>query len=150
MAIDLLAFLRENLRGVAQNWEKDLLAHRPEEFCVAPAGGGRSVADFAYETIYVNRRLIARVKGEPVPPMNGFPSCPDELRSGEAMAKAMTESVEEFLAAADDPERIIVRPDGTELTVFELGDFMNVHMMYHLGQLNYVQTLYGDQKIHWM
>ncbi len=108
------------------------------------------MADFSYETLFVNRRLIARVTGEPVLPMDGFPTCPDELRTPVAMATAIAESVEQFIAAMGDPEREIVRPDGTILTAFELGSFMNVHMMYHLGQINYVQTLYGDGDIHWM
>lgn len=150
MAIDLAEFVTKDLRGMAAMWAKDLAAHRPEEFCSSPSEKVRSVADFSYETLFVNRRLIARVTGEPVLPMDGFPSCPEELCTPEAMAAALTESVEQFIAAMGDPEREIVRPDGTILTAFELGSFMNVHMMYHLGQINYVQTLCGDGDVHWM
>ena len=150
MAIDLTAFVTNDLQGTAALWAKDLAAHRADEFNVSPSEKVRSVADFSYETLYVNRRLIARAKGEAVPPMDGFPTCPEELRTPDAMAKALAESVEQFLAVMGDPEREIVRPDGTVLTAFELGSFMNVHMMYHLGQINYIQTLYGDAHIHWM
>jgi hypothetical protein len=34
----------------------------------------------------------------------------------------------------------------TRLAIAELPAF---HMMYHDGQLNYIQTLYGDTEIHW-
>ena len=149
MAIDLKGLLEERLRDGAGLWAKDLAAHREEEFASA-SGGARSVADFAYETVFVNQRIAARLRGEGVAPMDGFPSCPDDLRSREALAKAMAESAEEVLAAVGDPERTITRPDGTTVSAFASAEFAAIHMYYHLGQVNYIQTVYGDPAVHWM
>jgi len=135
---------------VSTLWEKDLAAHRDEELLSRPSETARSVADFAYETIFVNRRIAARLRGEAVASMDGFPTCPEELRSRDLLAKAMRESADEVLAAVGDPEREITRPDGSTVSAFASAEFAAVHMFYHLGQVNYVQTMYGDPAVHWM
>jgi hypothetical protein len=38
---------------------------------------------------------------------------------------------------------------GRPMTRFAIAELPAVHMMYHDGQLNYLQTLHGDDKIHW-
>jgi len=38
---------------------------------------------------------------------------------------------------------------GRPMTRFALAELPASHMMYHDGQLNYIQTLYGDTEIHW-
>lgn len=66
------------------------------------------------------------------------------------MAMTMSESAEEILAAIGDPEREIVLSDGSRTTAFARVQYSASRMYYHLGQLNYIQALYGDTKIHWM
>lgn len=150
MAIDLSALLKERLDEVSTLWEKDLAAHRDEELLSRPSETARSVADFAYETVFVNRRIAARLRGETVAPMDGFPACPEELRDRGLLAKAMRESADEVLAALGDPQREITRPDGSTVSAFASAEFAAIHMFYHLGQVNYVQTMYGDPAVHWM
>jgi uncharacterized damage-inducible protein DinB len=38
---------------------------------------------------------------------------------------------------------------GRPMTRFEIAELPAMHMMYHDGQLNYIQTLHGDDQIHW-
>jgi len=38
---------------------------------------------------------------------------------------------------------------GMPMTKFAIAEMPSIHMMYHDGQLNYIQTLYGDEAIHW-
>ena len=149
MAIDLKAYLDESVTEAAAMWAKDLAAHGGDLNSV-PAPTARSVADFTYETILVNHIFAARLKGETPPSMEGFPTCPDELRSVEALSKAMTDSAQGILDAVGDLERPIRRGNGEEATAFEVAAFSATHMMYHLGQLNYVQTIEGDPVVHWM
>ncbi len=149
MAIDLTKHLTENLQEVAEMWAKDLAAHTGD-LTTKAAPTARSIADIAYETIFVNRAFVARLKGAPAEPMDGFPECPRELRSAEALSAAMTESAHAIVAAIGDPERMIARRDGSQTTAFEVAGFAATHMMYHLGQVNYVQTVEGDPVIHWM
>jgi hypothetical protein len=40
-------------------------------------------------------------------------------------------------------------PLGRPMTRFAVAELPSSHMMYHDGQLNYLQTLYGDDQNHW-
>lgn len=149
MAIDLPALLRERLRSAATLWAKDLRAHRPEELTKKPGEHARNAADIAWETILTNRRLAIRLRGEEPFAMEGFPTCPPEMATVSALIEAMGTSVEELLTATgDDMAREVHYPGGSE-SAFEYAEFAGIHMMYHLGQINYQQTLYGDPAVHW-
>ncbi len=38
---------------------------------------------------------------------------------------------------------------GRPMTRFAIAELPAMHMMYHDGQLNYIQTLFGDTQMHW-
>ena len=40
-------------------------------------------------------------------------------------------------------------PFGRPMSRMAIAELPAIHMMYHDGQLNYVQTLNGDKDIHW-
>ena len=138
------------LTGCADNWAKDLSAHQDEAFLTPTGPHVRSAADFTYEVVHINRRLAARIRGDVLGPFTGFPTCPDDLKSREALATALRESVDEILEAVGDPEREINMPDGSIETPISLAVFAANHMYYHLGQLNLIQVSYGDTTFHWM
>ncbi|RYG36840.1 DinB family protein [bacterium] len=149
MSLDLHALLKERLREAATLWAKDLRAHDPEHLTVEPKEGVRSAADIAWECVLTNRRLAMRIRGEEPFTLDGFPACPPEFATIPALIKALSESTDEILAAAgDDVEREVSYPGGSE-SVFAYAEFAGIHMMYHLGQINYIQTLYGDPAVHW-
>ena len=150
MPIDLDAHVRDGLNEIAELWVKDLVAHRDEEIAVPASPTARSVADLTYEAIFVNRRFAARLRGEMPEPMNGFPSCPERLRSGAALAAAMRESVDAILFSLGDLQREIPATGGGAVTAFEVAGFAIQHLYFHLGQVDYVQTVYGDTEVHWM
>ena len=150
MPIDLKKHIVDALNEVAELWAKDLRAHRDPEIATPMSPTARSVADLTYETILVNRRFAARLRGEAPPSMDGFPAAPEGLRTGAALADAMRESIDGIVAAYDDPEREIPATGGGTVTAFELCGFAITHSYYHLGQVDYVQTVYGDTEVHWM
>jgi hypothetical protein len=49
------------------------------------------------------------------------------------------------LATLGEPCTVFGRP----MTRFAFAEMASGHMMYHDGQVNYIQTLYGDTDIHW-
>ncbi|MEP6755682.1 MAG: DinB family protein [Chthonomonadales bacterium] len=56
------------------------------------------------------------------------------------------------LFMALDPAKFAETTDafrGRTMTYLQLAEFPTVHMCYHDGQLNYIQTLLGDDAIHW-
>jgi hypothetical protein len=145
----LAAIVTGNIRHAAELWGKDLRAHNAEKLTEVPAATARSIADITWETVGVNRRIATRLRGEAVAPANGFPTCPPELANVEALVSEILASAEEVIASiGGDPERTVALPDGPS-NVHEYADFAAIHMFYHLGQINYAQTLYGDADVHW-
>jgi len=115
----------------------------------SPAPGARSAADIVWEVALNNRRGAKRMRGEEPGEPVGFPPCPPEMANSGALAKELKESVDELLAAVgDDPLRIVEYPGGQE-PALSYAQFLVIHMMYHLGQLNYIQVLFGDHEVHW-
>jgi uncharacterized damage-inducible protein DinB len=49
------------------------------------------------------------------------------------------------LETLSEPCNVLGRP----MTRFALAELPIGHMMYHDGQINYIQTLYGDTDMHW-
>lgn len=51
-----------------------------------------------------------------------------------------------------DPEtlfEVVDSPLGRPMSRFAIAELPATHMMYHDGQLNYMQTLHGDSEMHW-
>jgi len=147
---EYIATVQSSLRQAAQLWEKDLRAHDVARLTEKPSETTRSVADFSYEVVTINRLFAARLRGENPPPSpDGFPICPEELLSVDSLVTAIHESTEEVLEAmGDDEGRIVDTPNGPQ-NALGLAMFGAIHMFYHLGQVNYVQTMYGDTQMHW-
>lgn len=148
MALDLAVFLADRVRYVTTLWAKDLRAHDAEGLTRPPAPGARSAADIAWETVLVNRRGAMRVRGEEPFEMVGFPPCPPDKATANALIAELAASAEELLTAAGDGTRIVQYPGGSE-TSFEYVMDLVAHMMYHLGQINLIQTMAGDHVVHW-
>ncbi|MBL8059828.1 MAG: DinB family protein [Chthonomonas sp.] len=56
-----------------------------------------------------------------------------------------------LMATSDeDLNKVITAPFGMDMPVFMLAQIAVSHLWYHDGQLNYIQCLLGDDKVHWM
>jgi hypothetical protein len=117
-------------------------------------GKARTVADIAYEVRLTNERLCRDLSGQP---STDSPSArtiaPDDLRTKEA-------AITSFRASSEQVLRLIERLSPEELEEVVPGVLgeasradhcraMTVHLWYHSGQLNFIQTLLGDSEIHW-
>jgi hypothetical protein len=142
--------VRGQINQAAILWEKDLRAHDPSRLTDQPTDSVRSVADIAWESVVINHRIAARLRGEsPAPAGDGFPSCPTDLANTAALVAAIAESTQAVLdAMGDDETRMVQVPSGSENAI-GYAMFAAIHMFYHLGQVNYVQTTYGDVDVHW-
>lgn len=61
-----------------------------------------------------------------------------------ALGAALGEASDEVLNSS------VPAPWGMPTPIFMLAQIAANHIWYHDGQLNYVQTLLGDDKVHWM
>lgn len=129
-----------------------------EDMLGKPFGGkARSGYDLIFEVATINRFVAMAASGQNAgaePLDNTGPMrAPESLQTKEAALenfKASVEEVCEALANCPD-ERIdttMQTPFG-ETPISVMMGIVPVHIMYHSGQLNYIQTLYGDDKFHW-
>lgn len=113
-----------------------------------PASSAHSVLDLAEECVHASLLFAAVLRGEPAPALvrsrEGAPFGGDAeaaRRHLEASGKELADAVRGMDDAA--LERAYVLPLGTVPGVVVL-DIALSHLQYHAGQVNYIQTLYGD------
>ena len=149
-------FIREQIVSAKSDYAKDLEAMTHEQLGTRPKGSARSPYDFTFEVVFVNKRIAKRLRGEtpePVPEDSGWMTAPDSFQNKEQAKKEMDDSMQEILDAfdkvpADDLGKTIQLP-ASETSAFKLGYFAAHHANYHDAQLNYIQSLNGDEKVHW-
>jgi hypothetical protein len=143
------------LKSACNLFLKDL-QHLPSEAFFKDFGGkGRSVADIVQEVNLVNDHVGMVMRGEePFVWPEGWIKAPESMKTKEDVIEAFKQSSEKILTTAagfttEQLEETILN-EGEETTRFERCRFMTLHLWYHLGQINYVQCLGGDDAFHWM
>ena len=146
--------MAERMMGLLIN---DVKAIPADKHTACPGGCAKSPLYMIAECASVNTMAANYLKtGEPRPR-----STPDER---DALLKSYTDTektlafLKESVAAykeaveAFDAARFGEHNDeflGRPMTNFGIAELASVHMMYHDGQLNYIQMLLGDSDIHW-
>lgn len=143
----------ELMKGAKTRYVEDLEA-MSEEQLAHKQGKSRSAYDFTYEVAVVNRAMARRIAGEePKLDWDGWVVAPPEMCNKQACIKELSESCDAVTAAVEARGK-----DGilTELTTprgpsspYEVASFLALHTMYHDAQLNYIQSLQGDDEMHW-
>ncbi len=69
-----------------------------------------------------------------------------------ATFSALSAGFSEALAGASDEAllAVITTPFGMTMPLYAVAQIAVSHIWYHDGQLNYIQCLLGDEKVHWM
>lgn len=128
----------------------------PEEAFTKPLGlKVRTISDIVHEVNVVNNAIVKVIQDRYDGPMpdSGWIKAPEGLRTKAAAIDAFRKGSEVALAAVEAimPEAMgvkVMAQEG-EVTREQECRFMNIHMWYHLGQLNFVQTMFGDDAWHW-
>lgn len=145
----------KGLKRVCEVFLKDLEAIPEEAFCKSFGPKTRTVADLVYEVNMVNDHVAMKLRGEKAFdwPDNGWIKAPAEFCAKDAIIDSFRQSSEKALAAAEaiskeDLDKPIKTDEG-ETAAGERCRFMTLHVWYHSGQLNFIQTLLGDDEWHW-
>ncbi len=151
---DLLKWTRDAVTETKDRYIKDLSVMSEEDLLFSPGGKARTGFDFTYEVLLINRRIAKRLKGEDPGPMpwtfgEGWLTAPPEWQSKEKLISEYSQSMDELYAAIGDDAFRMVQLPTQEQTVFELVNFCCIHNNYHEAQLNYVQSVRGDDTVHW-
>lgn len=131
------------------------LENLPEDVFVKSLGGkARTVADIAYEVRLTNERLCRDLLRQPsTETPSGWAVAPEELHSKEATLRSFHASAEEVVRilegmSVEEIDEVVPGVLG-EASRADHCRSMTVHLFYHSGQLNFIQTLLGDSNIHW-
>ncbi len=134
---------------------KDLEAMPAEAFDKQFGPATRTVADIVYEVNLVNDHIGMVIRGEePFEwPDDGWIKAPEDFRTKDAVIAGFKESSERILATIDalSPEELSAPLSTKEgiTTRHDRSQFVALHLWYHSGQLNFIQTLLGDDAWHW-
>lgn len=148
--------LKGNLTHASETYAKDL-AHIPaDKLTASPMGCARAPQEFSAECIGFNTLVRRILKGEegglPDPEARqAFYAQFDTIEKLQVGIRNSTAAVIEALDGVSDEDlaRTVTAPWGRELSLFALVQTAATHMMYHDGQLNYIQSCYGDAVNHW-
>src|SRR5436190_20148496 len=149
--MEVQASATKSVKGACKVFLQDLQDLPEEAFCKSFGGSARTVADIVYEVNLVNDHIGMVMRGEDafVWP-EGWIKAPAELDSKEKVIKAFEDSSSKIIETVEgyseeDFEAPLKTEDG-ETNRFERCRFMALHMWYHSGQFNFIQTLLGDSE----
>jgi uncharacterized damage-inducible protein DinB len=154
-AMDAKVVALKGLQSAVRLFGLDLEALPEEAFTRKFGEKTRTVADIVYEINLVNDHIGMVMRGEEpfAWPEGDWIAAPADWHSKEQIISEYQTSTERILQtvegfSAEDMEAPLTTENG-ETTRFERCRFMTVHLFYHSGQLNFIQTLLGDDQMHW-
>ncbi len=153
--MDLKATALQTLESAFGLFAKDLTALPEEAFDRTFGGTSRTVADLVHEVNIVNDHIGQTMREENPPEwaVEGWVKAPGELRTKTEAIAAFVNSSQRFIDTVklfpDDSMETVVPTEQGESTRYKRCQFVALHVWYHSGQLNYIQTLLGDDEWHW-
>jgi hypothetical protein len=144
----------KSLKSACRVFLNDLQSLPEEAFSKSFGGKARTVADIVYEVNMVNddlNRVICGEKESDWP--EGWITAPPELQAKDAVIKSFEESSQRLISTAERLDAAAMeaplQTEQGETNAFERFRFAALHLWYHSGQLNFMQTLLGDDVWHW-
>ena len=142
------------LKGSFHLLGKDLDALPEEAFAQSFGPACRTVADLIHEVNMVNDHIRLTIRGEELFDWpDGWIKAPPDFQAKDTVIAAFKRSSESFIETADgfSEEEMLsdIGDEGRVTNRFERCRFVALHNWYHSGQLNFIQTLRGDDAFHW-
>lgn len=135
----------------------DLRAMSHDDLAANCGGASRSGYDFLYEltgffTTFAG--LLSNGPSDIEGPQGGWVRAPEEFQVKESAIQAMDAAADHFASVIKNYEGdfttdVFPSPVGP-FTPLGMANMAVSHLMYHSGQLNYIQTVRGDTDFHWM
>lgn len=153
--MDLTTSTVASLKSACKIFLQDLQALPEEAFAKSFGPKTRTVADIVYEVNLVDDHIGMVLRGEPPFdwPEGDWIYAPADFQTKDVVIAAFEKSSEKIIQTAEgftaeDMESTVQTEHG-ERTKYERLRFMTLHLWYHSGQLNFIQTLLGDDGWHW-
>ena len=142
------------LRSAFRMFQCDLESLPEEAFDRVFGGKARTVADIVCEVNLVNDHIGLTIRGEPLFDWpEGWITAPENIRTKDTVIGSFKTSSERILQMVEDMSEetladTVTTEDG-ETSRLERCRFICLHIWYHSGQLNFIQTLLGDDGWNW-
>lgn len=144
----------KGLQSSTGMFAKDLEALPAEAFAMHFGGKSRTVADIVHEVNLVNEHIRQAMVGGPgFEWPEGWIKAPADLQEKDAVIASYKETIDRLMATVEGfteeqwAEKMTTERGETDR--FERCRFISMHLWYHSGQLNFIQTLLGDDDWHW-
>lgn len=133
---------------------KDLNALSDDAYIEKKAETCRTMQDIVAECVTINQYMVAELNGETFPEFGEATAANMEAVKTRAAGMELIASTANALADAtltnrDKMGNMTMAPWKEEITLFMMLTITAAHMMYHDGQVTYLQQLCGDDKMHW-
>jgi hypothetical protein len=154
-ALDIKAHLRDTTQRAHRLLTNDLKAIAADQVNACPGGCARPALNIVAECAAINGVIATILAGEEYQRPT-----PEErekfLASFDTVEKALAfldQETQRLLAAFENLDESTLNDSmqqlGRPMTRMMIAELPGWHMMYHDGQLNYIQTLHGDSEMHW-
>jgi uncharacterized damage-inducible protein DinB len=155
-SFELKSFLTGIVQRSADRLSADLAHLSAEQLTASPMGAARNPLHFTAECIGFNRLVANAFVGKPsaMPSQeerDAFFASIDTLEKAQAGLKRSADTLGAAIDQADEAKLTAegTAPWGEPMPLYMLVYMAADHMSYHDGQVNYIQTLYGDAEVHW-
>ena len=154
-SMDLKTTSARALRNACKRFLQDLQALPEDAFSRSLGGTSRTVADIVHEVNLVNDDVGRVIRGEePFEwPDEKWIKAPADFDTKDVVVGASEKSsgriIDTIEALSDEAFEATIKTEQGETTRFERCRFVTLHLAYHSGQLNFIQTLLGDDGLHW-
>lgn len=151
--VDARTYLGGWATALAQMTGADIKAIPADKWEATHGGCTRSAQDISQEIVALLEWTTNALKGNVAPDYTAQAKA--DCSTQERAVTALNQAVENFnaaLAAASDEalNTEVMPPWQMPAPLFILANIAVSHIWYHDGQLNYIQALLGDEKVHWM
>ena len=156
-AIDPRAYLGGWLNGLVAMYSADIRAIPEDKWGATFGGCTRSAQEVTADALSLLDWTTAAMNGNP--PAEYGPDNMNRVKADcatkDATLAKLKDSADAFIAAlngaSDESLQAVVTPPWQmDAPLFMLAQIAVSHVWYHDGQLNYIQCLLGDDKVHWM
>jgi hypothetical protein len=153
--LDIKAHLRDSTQRAHRLLTNDLKAIAADQTNVCPGGCARPALHIVAECAAVNGMIATLLEGGEFQ----RPSPEDRERffasfdTGEKALAFLDQETQRLLTVYENLDESTLADVSTQIgrpmTRMAMAELPGWHMMYHDGQLNYIQTLHGDSEMHW-
>lgn len=156
-AIDARAYLEGWMNGLVGMYTADINAIPDDKWTATFGGCTRSACDVTADAISLLEWTTGALRGSPSSDYgpDGMNQMSAAIATKESAAARLKSAAGEFVAALNEAseeslQSVVTPPWQMAAPLFMLAQIAVSHVWYHDGQLNYIQCLLGDDKVHWM